>query len=369
MRILLDARLYGLENAGLGRYIVNLVRELAQLDLENEYIILLRRKYFDELSLPKNWQKILADFPHYGFYEQTKLPKLINSFSPDLVHFPHFNIPILYRGKFVVTIHDMLMHKQKGLDATTLSAPFYFIKRLAYRLVFDTAVNKSTAIIVPSNAVKNELLNYYNISSEKISVTYEGFDPKISTIDKIDVQKPYFVYAGNAYPHKNLKRLIEAVVSINRFSKTQITLAISSARNVFTNRLQNLIEKLKATKYVKLLGFVEDRQLGGLYKNSEAFVFPSVSEGFGLPGLEAMNAGTLVTASDIPVFKEIYKDNAIYFNPLDFSSIQNTLVRILELDQKERQEKIKRAIEFAKKYSWNKMAKETMQIYKNTAQK
>ena len=130
MRILIDARLYGLENAGLGRYLINLIQELGKIDIKNEYVLLLRKKYFNSLNLSANWKKVLADFPHYGFAEQLKLPALISNLHPDVVHFPHFNAPIFYKGNYVVTIHDMLMHKSVGLAATTLPAPLYFLKRL-----------------------------------------------------------------------------------------------------------------------------------------------------------------------------------------------------------------------------------------------
>ena len=175
MKILIDGRLYGLENAGLGRYVMNLITELSKIDSKNDYVILLREKYFDSLKLPGNWKKVLADFRHYSFSEQIFLPNLINKENPDLVHFPHFNVPVFYNGGYVVTIHDLLMHKQIGLSATTLPAFLYFFKRLGYRLVFDRAVKKSNAIIVPSLAVKKELEKEYKNITEKITVTYEGF--------------------------------------------------------------------------------------------------------------------------------------------------------------------------------------------------
>ena len=126
MKILIDGRLYGLENAGLGRYLINLIDWLGRLDAKNEYVLLLRKKYFEKLNIPHNWKKVLADFPHYSFAEQFKLPALISSEHPDIVHFPHFNVPIFYRGNYVVTIHDMLMHKSMGLAATTLSVSILF---------------------------------------------------------------------------------------------------------------------------------------------------------------------------------------------------------------------------------------------------
>lgn len=365
MKILIDARFYGLENAGLGRYVVNLVMELAKIDSENSFIILLRKKYYDLLNLPPNWKKVLVDFRHYSLQEQLVLPGIIKKENPDLVHFPHFNVPIFYSGRYVVTIHDKLMHQQKGLEATTLGPISYFIKRLGYRIVFDTAIRKSSKIFVPSESVKNDLMHEYKVPQEKFVVTYEGFDSKVSDTESVDIEKPYFVYSGNAYPHKNLKRLIRAVSMLNNGSQKKVYLAIASARNIFTKRLEAVISKEKAGEFVKLLGFVPDSKLGGLYKNAVGFVFPSLSEGFGLPGLEAMNVGTLVLASEIPVFKEVYKEHALYFNPLDFSSIEKAMIKALEVEPSQRKKMIEEGQKFAKIYSWAKMAKQTLEIYKN----
>lgn len=369
MKILIDGRLYGGENAGLGRYINNLVSELSKVDRKNEYILLLRKKYFDSLELPKNWKKILTDFKHYGFGEQIFLPLIIKKENPDIVHFPHFNVPVLYKDKYVVTIHDLLMHKQKGLSATTLPAPIYFIKRLAYRFAFDNAVKNASVVIVPSIAVKNEVTKEYskkikNISTKTI-VTYEGLDERISDKKEIKINLPYFVYAGNAYPHKNLERLVEAVVQLNeaRGKNKKINLLMASARNVFTKRIEKMVSKLKADSFVKILGFVPDDELGSLFKNSEGFVFPSLSEGFGLPGLEAMEEGTIILASEIPVFKEIYLGNAIYFDPYQTSSIKKAMEKVLLMTPSEREKRIKNGQEFAKQYSWAKMARQTLKIY------
>jgi glycosyltransferase involved in cell wall biosynthesis len=365
VKILIDGRLYGLENAGLGRYVINLIDQISKLDIKNEYILLLSKKYFDNLNLPSNWKKVLADFRHYSFAEQIKLPRIINKENPDIVHFPHFNAPVFYRGKYIVTIHDMLMHKSVGLAATTLPAPLYFLKRLGYRLVFDNAVKRSIKIIVPSYSVKKELVKVYGIPENKIEVTYEGVNTNITYSKDNSVEKPYFVYTGNAYPHKNLKRLIEAVVSLNTNCNQSVNLVIVSSRGIFTQRLERIIRDQKAGKFVKLLGFVPDNELFSLYKNSIAFVFPSLSEGFGLPGLEAMAAGTLVLAAQTPVFKEIYQENAIYFNPLDFTSIEKTMRNVMEMNPDLRKEKIEKAQDFVKRYSWAKMAKETLKVYSN----
>lgn len=175
----------------------------------------------------------------------------------------------------------------------------------------------------------------------------------------------YFLYVGNAYPHKNLSRMVEAIILLNKRNDQTIKLKIVSSRNEFTQKLEKLVIALKASKFVELLGYVEDTKLDLLYKNSLAFVYPSISEGFGLQGLEAMRNETLLCASDIQIFREIYEDNATYFNPFDFTSIENAMEKVIETNENERNAKIKKAKEFVKKYSWRKMAEETLKIYES----
>ena len=176
----------------------------------------------------------------------------------------------------------------------------------------------------------------------------------------------YFVYVGNAYPHKNLDRLVKAIVLLNKNKEKAVILKISSSRNIFTERLEKLIAKYNAQKYVKLLGYVPDEKISELYRKSVAFVFPTLSEGFGLPPMEAINAGTLVVQSDIPVLKEVYAESTIYFNPMDVNSIVDSLDSLLTIDGRERKNKIMFAQNFIKKYSWLKMAKETLKVYKKS---
>lgn len=174
MKILIDARLFGPKNTGNGRYTENLIKNLAVIDSKNQYQILLRKANFNDIKLPNNFQKVIADFKHYSFEEQIKLPYLIYKLKPNLVHFPHFNVPLLYFGKYIVTCHDMIMHRFTTGAATTRKFPMYQIWRLGYYLSFAKAVHGSTKIIVPSNAIKNELVGYYKINLDKVEVTYEG---------------------------------------------------------------------------------------------------------------------------------------------------------------------------------------------------
>ena len=371
MKILIDGRFYGLEHAGLGRYTINLIACLQKIDKQNSYAILLRRNYFNKLKLARNWRKILAEVPHYSLREQIELIQIISREKPDVFHCLNPNVPIFYSGNLIVTVHDLTQLKFEN-KATTLPLPIYYLKHLGYRLVFKKALTHSSKIIVPSNFVKKELIKSFGIFTDKISVIYEGVDykvsPKVSSprvLKKYSFDSDYFIYVGNAYPHKNLERVIEAVKLLNNELDRNILFLIVSSRSVFAKRLENFIKKLRVEKFVKLLGFVPDEELGVLLKNSIAFVFPSLEEGFGLPGLEAMSAETLVLASDIPVFKEIYKDNVIYFSPYESSSIKKAMKQALEMAKVERENIIKKNKSFIKIYSWTKMAEETLKVYES----
>ena len=377
-KILIDARMYGLEHSGIGRYLINLINELQKLDKKNNYTILLEKKYYKTLKLSKNFRKKLVNVKHYTLLEQKNLPKIIKQNNPDLVHFPHFNIPLFWKGKFVVTIHDLSMHRQ-GKEATTLSIPKYLLKKIPYRMVFKKAVKESEKILVPSKTVKKEIVDYYKVDEEKITVTYEGLDrnitdPKTSigaqrTLEKFKLKpQQYFFYAGSVYPHKNIRRAVEAIALLNQQSGSKILFAIASSRSVFTNRLEKEVKKINAEKFVKFLGYVLDDELGILLNNAIAFVYPSLSEGFGLQGLESIASGTLVLASGIPVFREVYKDSVLYFNPFDFSSISKSMEEVIHFKPEERKEMINKGQQFIKRYSWSKMARQTFEVYKEAIQ-
>jgi glycosyltransferase involved in cell wall biosynthesis len=223
---------------------------------------------------------------------------------------------------------------------------------------------KSKKIIVPSQYVKDEILSSFDVPKDKINVIYEGvssLNPS-STPSKTN-NLLYFLYVGNTYPHKNLENAIKAIVEINKKTNQKILLYIVSGQDKFSQRLKNKLSKLNAQDLVVMTGFVADEKLSELYENSVGFIYPSFTEGFGLPGLEAMNHKTPLLASNIPVFREIYGNHAIYFDPKDIRSITNALVKTLSLSKSQARLMITRNKEFAKKYSWSKMAQETLKIY------
>jgi len=377
MKIIIDARMYGLEHTGIGRYIINLINQIDKISFqnkdENKYTLLLREKYFDSLVFKnKNIKKVLADYSHYSFKEQFLLPFQLFLLKPDVVHFPHFNVPFLWFGKYVVTIHDLIKHQSKGIKTTTHSPFAYWFKHTLYLFIVYSAVKRAKKIITPSKWWKDELTRIYNLTQDKVVVTYEGVDDKFNSkkefssgiIDRAKIKKPFIIYTGSLYPHKNVDRLLEAIIKINKEKKVKLNLVLVCARNFFLKRFEKKVKDKKADNLVKLVGFVDDKDLIALYKEAEAFVFPSLLEGFGLTGLEAMNLGLPTICSSASCLPEVYGRAVVYFDPLDVDDMVEKIIQVISDDDLKKR-LTKAGFEKVKEYSWQKMAKETLMIYKS----
>jgi hypothetical protein len=173
MRIGIDARL--LNETGVGRYIRNLLRELAIIDQKNEYVVFLRKNAYATFELPNaRWSKRLADVPWHSVREQLFMPVIFYREKLGLLHVPYFNVPILYFGKFIVTIHDLtILHFDTG-RATTLPFVFYKLRRIGYYVALLKALFQSEKVIAVSNTTKKEILDHFHVPNDHIEVIYEG---------------------------------------------------------------------------------------------------------------------------------------------------------------------------------------------------
>lgn len=366
----IDARFFGSIGKGLGRYTQKLIEHLEKIDSENQYVVFLRQENFDEYRpRNKNFQKVLADFPWYSFSEQLFFPRLLKKYQLDLMHFPHFNVPLLYRGKFVLTIHDLILIHFPTLKGTTLNPFFYWLKYAAYKIAIWSAARRAKEIIAVSRFTKNDIITEYPWAKNKIDVTYEACEKPNENLQensqlvlqKYGIIKPYLLYVGNAYPHKNLERLVDAFEQILE-KNPNMQLILVGKEDFFYARLKEYVQK-KNVPEILFLGFVSDQELSVLYRSAEAYVFPSLYEGFGLPPLEAMSMGTAVVSSDHACMQEILGDAALYVDAKDAEKIAQGISRILE-DENLKQSLVQRGYAQVKKYSWEKMAKETLVIYK-----
>ncbi len=378
MKIVIDARMYGLEHTGIGRYVINLINQIEKISLQKKdkdrYYLLLRKKYFNSLNFKsKNFIKVLADYPHYSLKEQIVLPLQLFKLKPDLAHFPHFNVPVLWWGKYVVTIHDLIKHQSRGIKTTTHAVFLYWLKHFFYLFIVYAAIKKAFKVITPSNWWKERLIKFYKLSPSKLVVTYEGVDDKfflkkriskdnLLLLKKYKIKKPFVVYTGSLYPHKNITRLAQAIVEINK--SIPLSLIVVCARSVFAKRFEKEVKKMKAENLVNLIGFLPDKDLNVLYQEAEAFVFPSLLEGFGLTGLEAMAIGLPVVSSNASCLPEVYGEAAFYFNPLDVQDMTEKIKKAVS-DKELQEDLIKEGFKKVRQYSWQKMAKETITVYQS----
>ena len=373
MIIGIDARFFGPRAKGLGRYTQKLIENLEKIDGKNVYIVFLREKDFESyFPQNKNFKKVLADFPCYGFFEQIFFPFLIGRHGIDLMHFPHFNAPIFYRKKFVVTIHDLILRHFPPKKAGVLEGLKYFIKDLAYRAVIRRAIKKSGRVVAVSEFVKKDILAHYKITPKKIRVIYEG-SPDFQDSDKqkesnVAARNSFILYVGNAYPHKNLDVLIDGFLLYLDNSGDKITkLVLAGENDYFYERLKRQ-KSGPISKYpdrIVFSGFIEENNLPALYQKASAYVFPSLCEGFGLPPLEAMACGAPVISSDETALPEILGDAALYFNPRDPEDLAQKIKIILE-DKNLRDKLINKGYDQAKSYTWKKMAEEIKELYFET---
>lgn len=368
--IVIDARLYGPKHTGIGRYTKNLLKKLIDQPgfSKYKYTLIIYKDLETEVKkdLGNNFNYVTTNIKHYSIAEQLILPFIIHKLHPDLVHFTHFNKPIFYFGKSVVTIHDLIKHFFKGRLNTTKSASIYWIKHFFYLIITNIAI-KSSYIIVPSDFWKDYLINNFHVSSNKITTTHEAVDPnflaKINNLqvkDKTyDKKNPYIIYTGNLYPHKNASIIIKALTKLPFLS-----LKIICARNYFTDRLQELVKKYKLGKRVEFLGYIPDEEFKTIYSKALALVHPSFMEGFSLTGLEAMALNCPVISSNNSCLPEIYQDSVLYFDPTNVNELIEQIQKLYQ-SPKLRQQLLKLGHLQVNKYSWDKTARQTFAVYQN----
>ncbi len=370
MHIGIDARFLGPGGKGLGRYTEKLLTNLEAIDRENRYTIFLRPENFDTYH-PGNpgFTKILAPYRWYSWQEQIGFPRLLAKHRLDLMHFPHFNVPILYRRPFIVTIHDLIITHFPTVRATRLGPVMYYFKRLGYTVAIRSAVRRAKKVITVSEYVKNELHDYFHLAKESIVVTYEAADAFPENSDtpeqilrRLQIQSPFLLYVGNAYPHKNLELLLESFVELRR-QHPEVKLVLVGKMDYFYTRLLALRQALKLDDAVIFPGYVADADLPALYRQAMLYVFPSLSEGFGLPPLEAMQYGAPVACSSYSCLPEILGQSAAYFDPKNKHAIVQVLSDLIQHEEK-RAVLRQRGFEQVKRYSWKNMAEQTLAYYR-----
>jgi glycosyltransferase involved in cell wall biosynthesis len=354
VKIGIDARNDG---TGVGRYTFSLIRELAKIDRENEYVLFLNSARAATQPAPgPNFRIVEAGVPWFSLREQLLLPRLVAREGLDLVHYPHLTVPLLSGTPFVVTVHDL-----NYLDAEATARPT--VLRAGYRLELAKA-RRARRLIAVSEHTRERVVRVLRVAPERVAVTYEAaapaaIEPDTAVLEGHGLDAPFFLYVGSAYPYKNLARLIEA------FARTDggYRLVLAGDQEDFGGALRERAAALGPAERVRFTGRVSEAELAALYGAALAYAFVSWSEGFGLPGLEAMAAGVPVVAARAGSLPEVYGDAALYCDPLDVESIASALAEVAS-DEALRARLVARGRQRAGEFSWTRTAEQTLAVYR-----
>ena len=356
-KIVIDARESG---TSTGRYVDKLIEYLAKLKPHYEIIVLTKSPRMQYVkSIAPNFKVVESNFKEFTFAEQIGFLKQLNGIKDDLVHFGMTQQPILYRGKAVTAILDLTTARFRNPAKNWL---VFTLKQWVYRFVIKYVARKSSRVITISNFTKKDVVQYAKISPNKISVIYPATDKITVPAEPIAslADKDFIMYVGRAQPHKNLKNLVEAFAKL-KSNQPKLHLVLAGKIDDNYRLLQEYV-KNRGVNDVVFTDFVSEGQLRWLYENAKAYVFPSLSEGFGLPGLEAMVHGAPVVSSNAACLPEIYKDSALYFNPKSTTDMAEKIKMVL--DDKEVAAKLRhKGPKLAAEYSWERTAKQTVTVY------
>ena len=374
MRVAIDGKRYYLNSSGLGRYSRSLIDQLISIgDEENLEIILYRPKgkvKFEPKS-KSHLTEITADyfFPgHIGnaIWRFTKLPSLINNSGYDLFHGPSHVLPGKLKCPSVVTMLDLIF----------IRYPNYFKAwdRNYYRISFKKSAQLADHIISISEATKADLINFFGIKEDKISVIYPGFDAVFSKLQqqkldeikiKFKLPRDYILYVGNIEPRKNILKLAQAFNSLQESSyiDKDVHLLIVGQMGWYYKEIIDGIDSLSSRDKIKLVGPVYGEDLAGFYQLASIMAYPSMFEGFGYPVLEAMRLGTPVLTSNISSMPEAGGNAAHYVNPESLDEIKDGLCKLLN-DKTYREMLAVKGTRHAAGFNTMRMTQETLEVYR-----
>ena len=379
MKIGIDCRMYSTQFTGIGRYVFELTQNLFNIDHKNEYVLFFNDHEYTAFQPPNSRiTKVLVNARHYSLKEQTHFLKLLNREHLDLMHFTHFNAPLLYRRPSVVTIHDLTLSFYPGKKMTS---PLH---RLAYHLIINNAVHKAKKVIAVSKNTKKDIEKILKIPAEKIEVIYEGINENFKklipsnlvdqTKKKYEIPGSYLLYTGVWRRHKNLPNLIKAFHILKNDYGYDGSLVITGKSDpVYAPEIMEHTQTLQLENDIIFTGLVSEEELIALYKGAQVYVFPSYYEGFGLPPLEAMSVGTPVACSNRSCMPEICGSSpdissipgiptALFFNPDHPKEIASQTFRLIS-EESLRTTLIQNGLRHITRFEWLKMAKETLALY------
>jgi glycosyltransferase involved in cell wall biosynthesis len=364
VRIAIDAR--KLHDFGIGTYVRNLLRELARRDDDDAYVLLARPG--DEAfvrGLGPRFTAVIERAGNYSIAEQFSVPVTLTRARAQLFHAPHYVVSPFTPCPYVVTIHDCIH----------LRFPQYLPNRMAHayaRAMMTMAARRARRILTVSEASKSDILHYLGVDGSKVEVVPNALDERLAAPpgeeditrvrERFLLTSPFILYTGNIKPHKNVDRLIEAYSILRRRGFDDVKLLIIGDEVSKYPNLRRLVHRFQLHGQVRFLGFVPDATLAVLYRLASVFVFPSLYEGFGLPPLEAMAAGTPVITSNVSSLPEVVGDAALLIDPMDAGALADAMARVLG-DPALRADLVRRGHARVETFSWERSVGRVHEIY------
>lgn len=363
MRIGIDVRMLQAATGltGIAMSLLETIRELNNIDYDNEYFLFSREPIHCDIHFNDNWHLVAKDFPQGMIWYNTVLLKLIRENKVDVFWNVNHILPMrkVTGCRYLVTINDIAILKMNGIgEYSNILKQKFFVKR---------ACKSATKVIAISEATKRDLEVVLNVNPEKIFVNYLGGINRqrvivceketVQTLSKFKINKAFFLYLGTLEPRKNLITLVKAFEKYRYENLGSENLVIAGGNGWRFEDTQEYIEHSKWRDNILQLGYVSDEEKSALMSKTTAFVFPSLYEGFGIPILEAMELGVPVITSRVSSIPEVGGDLAYYIdNPLDESKLKEQLLAVSQLDSAKRREIAEREKEWVKQYTWKKTA-------------
>ncbi len=374
MNILIDFSQIPKQKVGVGVYALNLVKQIAKLDLENSYYILVQD---DEHSLDSSERnnfkliniqsKIFRKVIFRLLLEQWLIPYIIIKKKIDIVHSLHYSFPLItFRAKKVVTIHDMTFFK----------FPKYhqIIKRYYFSFFIHLVARMADKVISLSESTLRDFISLTSARKDKVSVVHLGVDWATSSFPreraelvkkKYGIDGKYLLFVGMIEPRKNVGNLILAYDKLLKVNK-DYHLVIVGKKGWGYRKVFNLIDDLRLHDRITFTGFVEEEDKPFIIRDAKIFVYPSMYEGFGIPVLEALSLGIPTITSNVSSLPEITGGAALLVDPANVDELYLGIKRLLE-DETLYQELKKKAVLQARKFSWMKTAQKTIELYRCVA--
>ncbi|MGB7063202.1 MAG: glycosyltransferase family 1 protein [Candidatus Zixiibacteriota bacterium] len=372
MRIAIDVRKIEPTLSGIGRYTKNILTHLSRLDRDNEYVLVGNRDLHRSLAPGKNFRTVIVDYPAFSLRSLFLMHKILRREKIDLFHSPFISAPLFAPCKTVITVHDLIpLRFARGFEGNRGLAPV--LKRRVFGLILSLVTRKASRIITVSRASKEALQRFDGSLASKTDVIYEAPETIFRKVSDEEIKRSKarfglkgksILHVGIIRPHKNLIRLFEALELLVLVKRQPCTLAIVGGQEEERLFLKAKAQELGISRYVLFAGGLTDDEIVPLMNAVDAFVFPSLEEGFGLPPLEAMACGTPVITSNLSSLPEVVGEAALLVDPRNVQELADAIDRLLT-DERLKNQLIRKGFERIRFFSWEKTAQETLQVYRN----